>query len=284
MKRLLLTTITVTALGTKLVMSNDPVPLSAPASTAPPIVFSIPAPTLVMIRDFPPSPPPTKAAPPAPPPPAARSPFLDAACLVGGSEMPSCSWDIGFPAISADGSTMAVGVHPGDSARGYPAYEIMFVDVANPRKRTTHPILIADEYTGYDEPLAAEHRTKVVARVAMVQRELDRGGYRSTVPLGSKDDPMPGVTTFRTDHDGEYARLIDNTTNTVVWERRFDVTKEFTPRPLRDDEEGSCTPTETVGISLAFDPATRTLLAQVSYMGGPCWCDSVMLPYTYRLP
>ena len=68
-----------------------------------------------------------------------------------------------------------------------------------------------------------------------------------------------------------------------MWEQRFDVTKEFTPRPLRDDEMGSCTPTATVDISLAFDPPTRTLLAQVSYMGGPCWCDAEMIAYTYRI-
>lgn len=66
-------------------------------------------------------------------------------------------------------------------------------------------------------------------------------------------------------------------------ERRFDVTREFTPRPLRDDEEGSCTPTSTSDVELAWDPVTRTLLAQVSYLGGPCWCDAVTLAYTYRV-
>jgi hypothetical protein len=287
-KLLALATIALTALGTRLVMPRDAAPSAAPARPVAPIVVAIPAPTLVMVHALPaPLPPPA-----AEPPPAlsarATAPILDATCIIpveGLDEMPSCTWDTGFPAISADGTTLVVEAHPGDGGRGYPSYDIELIDVADPRKRTSYPILVADEYAAPDDPAAPANRAKAERRIAKMQRLLDAGGYRTIVRLGSKNEPLTSAPGFRTEYHDERVRLIDTATNSVLWERRFDVTREF-PWSERDIERAgeTCKPTSTSSTALAWDPTTHTLLAQVGFMGGPCWCDEEILAFTYHLP
>jgi hypothetical protein len=83
----------------------------APQVTVAPAPVVMPPTPVVVQAPTPPEPPP---APPAPQP-RAQVPMLDAGCVMnlpGSTANPTCAWDDGFPAISADGALIATKYAP----------------------------------------------------------------------------------------------------------------------------------------------------------------------------
>src|SRR5438067_7061273 len=93
-------------------------------SLAPQVKVAVPAPTIVAAPLPPPPPPPAPPEPVPPPPPRARAPHIYAGCLspvaLDEPNPTVCRWDTGFPAISADGKTVAIEYRPNDTGRGNP--------------------------------------------------------------------------------------------------------------------------------------------------------------------
>ena len=220
-------------------------------------------------------------------PPALRAlvPMINSACLLGGS----CDWDDGFPAISADGTLLAIKYIPDDGGRGYPGMSIQLVSTKTSRVVTTYTVLSPDEYLEPEDAGIAKLQARIVKRTVAAQRALDARQFRSLLRLGEElrdgDDPaerMDATAPLRGERIGDAVRLIDSTAGTVIWQRRFPVEAEY-PQAAHDWEQGGCYPSNTRAVSLAWDATTRTVLATVSYASGPCYCGEESKLYVSRL-
>lgn len=280
------TAVVATAVITKIALTpgDAPAPLPPAPKAEAPVVIPIAAPQLVVVQA--PVPPP---APPPPPPeepaPRASAPFLQAACILedpNSEPLASCDWDHGFPAISADGKTIAIQRHIDDGGRGNPGVSIELVDVATSRVKRTVMVLDPDEYVFGEDPKWAALEKTVEKRVDSAQRLLDAGGYRALAVVGEKDDDTLRAAGLRTEFDSELARVIDVATNSVIWQRRFSVAREFPNRKL-DPDVDSCEPMHTGNMTIAWDAQTRTILADVSYGAGPCYCGDTDVAYVQRV-
>ena len=263
-------------------------PAAAPPAPEPkpaaPVVIPIAAPHLMVVQAPAPMPPPAPEVP-EPPAPRATAPFLQIACVLDGQEgeePDSCSWDHGFPAISADGKTIAIQRDIDDGGRGYPGLLIQLVDVATSRVKRTVSVLDPNEYVPSDDAKAPALRAKVEQRADAVQRLLDAGGYRALTAVGAKDDETTSRADLRAEFDAEHARVVDVASNTVIWQRQFSVAREFPNRKL-DPDADSCEPMHTGGMSISWDAQTRTILAEVSYGAGPCYCPDTTVDYVQRV-
>jgi hypothetical protein len=281
------TAVIATAVITTIAMTPTDAPAPPPPpepKAAAPVVIPIAAPQLVVLQ-APAAPPPPAPEVPEPPPPRAAAPFIQIACMLDGQdgEAPaSCSWDHGFPAISADGKTLAVQRHGEDGGRGYPGLSIQLLDVATSRVKRTVMVLDPDEYVPSDDPKAPALRRKVEQRADVAQRLLDAGAYRALAVLGGSDAEPMSAAGLRAEFDAEVARVIDVASNTVVWQRRFSVAREF-PDRKPDPDVDSCVPIHTRGMTISWDAQTRTILAEVSYGAGPCYCPDTTIDYVQHV-
>ncbi|MEO7096924.1 MAG: hypothetical protein ABI175_26935 [Polyangiales bacterium] len=288
--RLVATGICATAmLATAVIMkialtSASPPPAPEPPKAAAPVVIPIAAPQLMVLQA--PTPPPRPAPEiPAPPPPHATAPFIEIACVLteGEGELPaSCSWDHGFPAISADGTTIALQRYIDDGGRGNPGMQIELLDAATSRVKRVIKVLDPDEYVTSEDPKAPALRKTAEKRALVAQRLLDAGAYRSLTSVPLTEEGMEITAGLRVEVADELARVIDVATNAVVWQRRFSVAREFPNRKL-DPEVDSCEPSTTGDITVGWDATTRTLLAEVSYEAGPCYCGSTTVDYVQHV-
>lgn len=291
-----LTAIVATAVGVNIAVTPGAPPAHVEAArprASVPIVLPVPQPQLLVVQAPPPPAPepPPPPEPPEPPQPRAATPRLDIDCELAGysdgdERSPTCDWDRGFPAISADGRTIAEAIHLGDGGRGYPALEVRFVDVATSRRISTHTILDPDELEDGGIP-SKRVRAKIDRRAARVTATLASGRYRSFAHVQRPSVEFPNgdlafVPGLRADIEGDRIRIVDETTNTSLVERRYDVAAQFPNRKLDPDTE-SCDPTGTHWIDAWWDARTRTLLTEVGYGAGPCYCDDVAVEYVTRL-
>ena len=287
------TAVIATAVITKIAMTPASPPVEPPAlKAAAPVVIPIAAPQLMVLQAPAPPPPPAPEVPAAPPP-RATAPFIQVACMLNdleGNLPPSCSWDHGFPAISADGMTIAIQRFADDGGRGYPGMSIELLDVATSRVKRTVNVLSPDEYFPPDDAKAPAMYAKAEKRADVAQRMLDAGGYRSLATIGSSDEAGPEVELKGTpivaglhaEIVDDLARVIDVATNTVIWQRRFDVAREFS-NLKHDPDVDSCEPSRTGGITMSWDAPTRTIVAQVSYESGPCYCPGTAVDYVQHV-
>ena len=266
---------------------QEPVVASPPAPPLiSPIMVPLPAPQLVVIR--PPPPPilePSAPEVPEVPEPRATAPVIRAECVarsVDAEQPPHCMWDTGFPAISADGTTIATELIPIDDGRGNPGLTIQFLDIATNKRVKSVLVLDPDEYVTYDDAKRPALDKRIARRAARLQDALV--GYRSMLRLGASTDDSSTVREaggVRADTLDDAVRIVDTATNLAIWQRRFDVAVEFPNRKL-DGER--CEPITASEISAAWDPQTRTALASVDYLTGPEFCGhDVQRDYAMRV-
>lgn len=246
----------------------------APVTITPAPVVVTPAVAPVPTLEVPPA--------PAPPPPRATTPLLNAGCLVApeGAASPSCAWDDGLPAISADGTRVATRFVPDDGGRGYPGLSIRLIDVRTSRLVRDLLVLSPDEYDpdGGDDRL----RVRVERRAAGVQRLLDAGGYRTLEHLGTQTqdlEPTVDRTRVHAELDGDRVRAIDPATSRVLWQHRF-----AAPGPRRTNPDFDCGGWGLHHTSVWWDPATRVVLVAQAYATGGCMCAVIQVEHVRRMP
>ncbi|MBL9013093.1 MAG: hypothetical protein JNL83_02890 [Myxococcales bacterium] len=287
-----LTAIVATAVGVNIARtprtpSTDVRVQAARSRASIPVVLPVPQPQLLVVHAAPPpAPPPSPApVPPPPPEPRAASPRLDVACELavysdGEERPPSCDWNRGFPAISADGTTIVQAVHPDDGGRGFPALEVQFLDVATARVIATHTIIDPNAFEDYDK-LRRGERAAIDRRAAAVQKRIAAGNYRSLAHVSISGDEAPASSELRADVEGDRIRVVDRASNVSLWEHRYDVAVQYPNREL--DGEPMCEPTGTHSIEAWWDSRTRVLLTSVGYGAGSCMCSDEIVNHVIRL-
>lgn len=280
------------ALGHSVLRTSGPsvVPVIAP------VKVTLPAPAITVT--VPPAP---VVAPPAPidvtpVPPRAMAPVVRPECILepatDDGASPTCGWDDGFPAISADGA-MLVTKDPGlDDARGLPSLAIDFIDARTSRV-VRRAVVLAPEESDFDgsEHVDAAKRAALVGkldrRARLVQAELDAGHYRSLRPLAdaheaaTAEDPAVRPTTTYAEIAGAQARIVDPSTATVLWEATLDVPAR-TPRTR--DPEAECGGWSLVNTTLWWDPASKTVLGRLHYVTGGCMCPDADFDVVRHMP
>lgn len=213
----------------------------------------------------------------------AAAPRLEAACIGSpgaDSASPSCTWDDGFPAISADGKTVVEARIPDDGGRGNPGLHIVFFDVATSKVARTVVVLDPDE-APLGEPLTDKVRAKIVKRATAVQQELDARKFRSLVelaPMGNPDmhaetPPAPGI---HTEFTGPVMRLVDADRGTEMWRHEWTA-----PTPVNDPDV-DCTAWYMAQLGVSWDPETRVVFGQLLYHHGGCMCGSTQLGQVFK--
>jgi hypothetical protein len=178
-----------------------------------------------------------------------------------------CSWDDGFPAISADGRLIAIKDYPDDAGRGNPSVRIAFFDTGRSRQVSDVPILLADEIgAGPIEEL----RARVEQRVASVQHTLDAARFRTLMPLSTV---AQGKAIYAVVEE-QAVRIVDPATSTVLWQRRL-VAPSDPPDtvPQDDDEIFPCGAGSVYGVDLWWDPRAKIVLAALDMVSG-CMCPN----------
>lgn len=249
--------------------------VAAPAVPAPivhvaPAVINLPAP----------------APPPAPPPPviAAAAPHLPPAwCLTLAPDTPvpaRCTWDRGFPAISADAALVATLYERPDGGRGAPNLELHILDSATSKLVDSIVILSVDE----SDSDPAKLTSRIARRLVGAQRLLDGHGYRSmeTLPATSDDNPRDDLATVvHAEIADDAVRIVDPALSRALWQHEF-VPGAPSPRRQRDPDE-ECGSWGLHHTDLAWDRATGVVLATQLVHTGGCMCPSALLEQVARM-
>jgi hypothetical protein len=280
--------------------SRSEIVVTPPAVILPPLHVTV-APAPVVMPPTPvvveaPAPPPPAPLPPVPPP-HALVPMLDAACVIAtdGWTNPTCAWDDGFPAISADGTLIATKYAPPMGPSNLYGLSIHFIDTKTSRVVRDSVILTPEELarilypenaapeTTQPEDKQLEQRQRLLStiyrRVAAVQRTLDAKRFRTLHELGSaratiSDEEHPsqrGPDPVYAEIVGTTARIIDSAASQVLWRGEF-----WAAGPKRAEREASdCGGWAPWSIALWWDPETRHVLAAQTYRTGGCMCSDV---------
>lgn len=221
--------------------------------------------------------PPTPPTPSEPAPPRAATPMVNAACVLS-SEAPSCRWDDGFPAISADGRRIAFAINPDQHDSGSPGLSILFYDVRAQRYTTEQRVLAPGAY--HEDGPSERVRAKATRAAARAQRVLDDGGFRALARLGRSDDlaEVPPAQ-LHAEFDGELVRAVDPATNRVLWQRVF-----VPPPSPPADPDDDCGGQTLVASEAWWDAATRAVLVTQGYHTGGCMCPDLEHTYVWRAP
>ncbi len=254
-----------------------PMFVQVPGISEPPIM---PAPT-------PPEPQPTVVEP-TPIAYRATTPTLDADCvgtLTADATTPACTWDSGFPAISADGSQIVEAIVPDDGGRGNPGLIVVFTDVATSKQVRSVTILSPDE-SEPGAPLGDKLRATMQTRAAAAQRLIDTRRFRSLIDLGvhspnhGDDIDVPGdATGIHAEYIGDTMRLLDPATKTALWRHKF-----ATPSPwAHPDPDKECQSWYLAELQTWWDPQARVVLGRSLYHHGGCMCGSTSIAQAFRL-
>ena len=216
-------------------------------------------------------------------------PRVDADCIDGAVAdlaSPACSWDDGFPAISADGTLIVDAEIPDSGGMGAPGLSILFTNAATSKVVRSVNVLSPGEIP-YGEAMSDKMRATVRKRTAAVQKDIDAKGFRALVtlddiamPAGSEiplDPNRPGVYA---EYAGEVMRLLDPQTKTEIWRHRFSSPSPWTTKPDPDKE---CQGWTFARLSTWWDPTSRTVFAKLLYHYGGCMCGSASIPQVFKL-
>jgi hypothetical protein len=251
------------------------VPISVPV----PITVAAPRPSVTV---SPPAVSVTVAPPPQPsqaPVFRRRTPIVDVDCMMPGQVSgDACSWDDGFPAISADGRLIALRTSVSPPSGVAVTTGIELIDSA------TSKVVRRDDVVTYGDdhrlPPATEARAR--ARAAAVQRFLDERQFRTLSALGSSrvEEVGPGdPREVHAEYEGTAMRIVDPATARVLWQGRWTVTR---PKPAA--AESDCASWDFHGVTAWWDPSSRTVLAQLAYLTGGCTCPTEYFLQVRRTP
>jgi hypothetical protein len=160
----------------------------------------------------------------------ADRPRLVPACFESYSE---CEPAIGFPALSADGSRVAVMDYGPDSPYDARVMVVRVIDVADGAAGRADavvaeaPILVARDYQGGVDldTGAVDPAFQVVLdrRVADAEALLDRGDFRSLASLGTVVPGEPGAVRdgMRARFEGGVLTVVDQATGETLWRREI---------------------------------------------------------------
>lgn len=260
-----------------------PIAVEAPKVPAPIVTVNVPPPPA------PPAPPPPPPAPEPPPPPPVRAiaPNLDARCIEpmeeGAQPPAACTWDDGFPAISADGTQLVKKHHLGHPSGMSSGLSIVFIDAQTSRTIREVPLLTEVDFDldqpGKPRPGLA---VKLERRVAAAQRTLDAGGFRTLSRLGATHaEPPADARQIRAEIDDGVVRVVDPARSLMLWRHRF---SSNVPAPKYNPDTDMCGGKSLVGLTLWWDPATRIVLTEMVFHTGGCMCPSLYEDQVHRLP
>jgi hypothetical protein len=275
----------------EIVVSPPVVLVPQPHVTVSPAPVVLPPAPAVVEAPAPPAPPP----PPPPPKPRALVPMLDAGCVIRNEDNPTCAWDEGFPAISADGTLIATKYIPPVGQADFNGLSIHFIETKTSRLVRDSVILTRDEAASYlypkvdaagapaqsnEEHLQEQQRllSTIYRRVARVQRTLDARRFRTLLELGSlpgtQGPPEPsrrGPHPVYAEIVGTSARIIDSAASQVLWRGEF-----WVDGPKRaEDDTSDCGAWWPWSMELWWDPKTRYVLAAQKYRTGGCMCSDL---------
>lgn len=208
------------------------------------------------------------------PPPRATTPLVNVGCR---PESPSCAWDNGFPAISADGRSVAKLEYDTDPSGELVGIQLVILDARS--QRTLRQLAVfASDGSPADEP-SARLRASTARQAAAAQRLLDDGGYRSLVHLGRSDrEASPAeLAGVHAEVDGELVRAVDPATNRVLWQHRF-----ATPAPRRADPDADCSGWSLHDADVWWDPSTAIVLVTQVYFTGGCLCGDAEIEHVWH--
>lgn len=215
---------------------------------------------------LPPDPEPT---PPTSPP----TPALDTAqaqlrddCLVPYAE---CPITLGLPALSADGSLVAVADRGPDSPRDERPLTIRVIAIASAADVERHEIITLADYddAGYDSmngSFSTERQAELAARVARVNELLAAGGYRAIPALGRVHEDHPGELApgLRASFDGDALEVFDAEIDQIRWRREIEPSPAWSPTPGIE-----CGPFPVAEIEVWAARQPSVIVAHVSYIG-----------------
>ena len=276
--------------------------LPAQVNVAPAPVLLPPTPVVAEA----PAPPAVPSVPVPPPNPRALVPMLDASCVIANPSVPNptCAWDDGFPAISADGAVIATKHFPDTGYSDYAGLSIRFIDTKTSRVVRDSKLMTADEQavmfsaetagsgdaSSDDKQQQRRQRVAiaVAGRVDAVQRTFEAKHFRSLRALGSasiRDVSEPaasqrGPDPIYAEIVGTTARIVDSKASQVLWRHEFYVGG---PEHVAN-EHSDCTGWSPWFIELWWDPETRHVLAKQSYRTGGCMCSEVSVETVARIP
>ena len=229
----------------------------------------------------------TPLAPPAQPAPAdvaqprpgtrLVTPRLIASCEIQQrfTDEPPCG-ETGVPAISEDGSTIAALYSEGEGS-----LKVRFITAAT--SKIVDDIAIQIPADTLDERGLATPATRAAIgkRVATVQAKLDAGRYRGLVSIQQVDlgsEAVHGALSMLYDPSGdspEEVSVLDEDADLTLWTDRFVATERGYPARANEAEVGpDCYPSKTSSIATWWDARTRTILAEVPYIGWACDCPT----------
>lgn len=243
------------------------------------------APTGPLIITMPSAPAPTVTVPapivtvtvPAPPPapdkptivPRMLAPHLDAGCLLPDSstEPTPCSWDNGFPAVSADGKLVAVErseTSPGDGSTMAVWIELLDAKTAGVVRRLD---LLTPADLALERSIAL---ARIATRTDAAQRVLDGRHYETLIALGNQDMPEDAEH-VHAEFLGGQARIVDPVSATVLWQGEPGVASP-TRVGLSADEGGDCGSWNLHSTRLWWRPDAKVVLGELTYFTGGCMC------------
>ena len=212
--------------------------------------------------------------PPEPAPPTAEpTPALDTVqaqvrddCLVPYAE---CPITIGLPALSADGSLVAVADRGPDSPRDERPLTIRVIEIATADDVERHPIITLADYddAGYDSMngrFSAERQATLAARVAGINELFTAGGYRAIPTLGRVHEDHPGelAAGLRASFDGDALEVFDAEIDQIRWRREIEPSPAWSPTPGIE-----CGPFPVAEIAVWAARRPSVIVAHVSYIG-----------------
>lgn len=276
------------------------VPITTPPIIIPSAEITI-APAPVVIAPAPPPPDEEIPEPAASPRPRALTPSLDAACVFPPAEgevaesSTTCTWDDGFPAISADGTLVATKYSPPSGQSGLYGLSIHVIEMKTSRVVRELLILKQDESSsfvypedGVSQQVQQRIRKLVSSRMAKATAALDARQFRSMIALGgfssnAGGEPTPAgpppVDAPYAELVGSAARIVDPVTNTVLWRGDLGVASDRTRDP-----DAECGGWSLWGMVVAWDPSTKVVHASSSYRTGGCMCPDEPMERVLTIP
>lgn len=167
-----------------------------------------------------------------------------------------------LPAVSADGTRIALADTRDEDARDEFVLTLVYLDSATGAELSRVPIMtLGDRARGLHpdtEAMSPALRATLEKRVAAADQELTRAGFQPLLFLGTVDEERPGkpVAGLRATFDGTHVVVDDG--DKQLWRRAV--------RPvLTDAGVAGCSSAQIAELGVWVRRAPRTLLARVSF-------------------